>query len=131
MQTLFCSLQDQFDTHVHDGLLNVYTYYGSERTKDQNVLAEQDVVLTTYQTLSSEFSKVGIPLTNGPCPTCGYNNSPKNQTYMPYPLTFWLPHFFLYCHNSRVPIPIEGVSGSQFWYTPLEFQILDMMKTDL
>ena len=51
-------LQDQFDIHVHDGLLNVYTYYGSERTKDQNLLAEQDVVLTTYQTLSSEFSKV-------------------------------------------------------------------------
>lgn len=50
--------QDQFDAHVHDGLLNVYTYYGSERTKDQNLLAEQDVVLTTYQTLSSEFSKV-------------------------------------------------------------------------
>lgn len=51
-------LQDQFDAHVHDGLLNVYTYYGSDRTKDKNVLAEQDVVLTTYQTLSSEFSKV-------------------------------------------------------------------------
>lgn len=49
--------QYQFDNHVHVGLLNVYTYYGSERTKDQNLLAEQDVVLTTYQTLSSEFSK--------------------------------------------------------------------------
>ena len=51
-------LKYQFDDHVHVGLLNVYTYYGSERTKDQNLLAEQDIVLTTYQTLSSEFSKV-------------------------------------------------------------------------
>ena len=58
MQILFFYPQDQFDAHVYDGLLNVYTYYGSDRTKDKNVLAEQDVVLTTYQTLSSEFSKV-------------------------------------------------------------------------
>ena len=51
-------LKDQFEAHVHEDLLNVYTYYGSERTKDTKLLAEQDVVLTTYQTLSSEFSKV-------------------------------------------------------------------------
>ena len=50
--------KDQFEAHVHEDLLNVYTYYGSERTKDTKLLAEQDVVLTTYQTLSSEFSKV-------------------------------------------------------------------------
>jgi len=56
--------QDQFETHVHEGLLNVYTYYGSERTKDTKLLAEQDVVLTTYQTLSSEFSKGKSPLVN-------------------------------------------------------------------
>ena len=53
-------LKDQFEAHVHEDLLNVYTYYGSERTKDTKVLAEQDVVLTTYQTLSSEFSKVWV-----------------------------------------------------------------------
>ena len=51
-------LKDQFEAHVHEDLLNVYTYYGSDRTKDTKLLAEQDVVLTTYQTLSSEFSKV-------------------------------------------------------------------------
>ena len=51
-------MQDQFEAHVHDGLLSVYTYYGSERTKDVKLLAKQHVVLTTYQTLSSEFSKV-------------------------------------------------------------------------
>ena len=53
-------LKDQFEAHVHEDLLNVYTYYGSERTKDTKLLAEQDVVLTTYQTLSSEFSKVWV-----------------------------------------------------------------------
>ena len=58
MRGMFQTFQDQFEIHVHGGLLNLYTYYGSERTKDKNLLAKQDVVLTTYQTLSSEFSKV-------------------------------------------------------------------------
>ena len=58
------SPQDQFESHVHDGLLNVYTYYGSERTKDTKLLAGQDVVLTTYQTLSSEFTKVLLIIDN-------------------------------------------------------------------
>lgn len=50
--------QNEFDAHVHPNLINIYTYYGQDRTKDKKVLDEQDVVLTTYQTLSTEYAKV-------------------------------------------------------------------------
>ena len=35
--------------------LNVYNYYGNNRTKDSAILSGQDVVLTTYNTLAAEF----------------------------------------------------------------------------
>ena len=40
------------------GLLDVYTYYGSDRTRDSEELASRDVVLTTYQTLTADANKV-------------------------------------------------------------------------
>ena len=43
------------DDCVH---LEVYTYYGASRTRNVQLLAEHDFVLTTYQTLSADFSKV-------------------------------------------------------------------------
>ena len=50
--------QDQLRIHVEPGALDVYTYYGAERIQNTAVLSQKDIVLTTYQTLSSEFSKV-------------------------------------------------------------------------
>ena len=39
----------------------MYTYHGAERTRSVKFLADQDVVLTTYNTLSSEVdAKTGI-----------------------------------------------------------------------
>jgi len=38
--------------------LDVYAYYGSDRSQNADVIAKKDVVLTTYQTLSSDFLKV-------------------------------------------------------------------------
>ncbi|XP_059849322.1 helicase-like transcription factor isoform X1 [Hypanus sabinus] len=47
---------DQFDRHMcPDVKLNLYLYYGSERNKDAAFLAEQDVVLTTYNTLTVDY----------------------------------------------------------------------------
>ena len=43
------------DDCVH---LEVYTYYGASRTRNAQLLAQHDIVLTTYQTLSADFSKV-------------------------------------------------------------------------
>ncbi|XP_065700207.1 helicase-like transcription factor isoform X2 [Patagioenas fasciata] len=55
---------DQFDQHIHrDFHVNVYVYYGSDRNKDPSVLAEQDVVLTTYNILATDYGvRGGSPL---------------------------------------------------------------------
>ncbi|XP_010181283.1 PREDICTED: helicase-like transcription factor, partial [Mesitornis unicolor] len=47
---------DQFEQHVHqDFHVNIYVYYGSERKKDPSVLSEQDIVLTTYNILATDY----------------------------------------------------------------------------
>ncbi|NP_001090145.1 helicase-like transcription factor L homeolog [Xenopus laevis] len=47
---------DQFEQHIKPEVhLNIYIYYGPERTKDPKVLSEQDVVVTTYSVLSSDY----------------------------------------------------------------------------
>ncbi|XP_067898712.1 helicase-like transcription factor [Heterodontus francisci] len=47
---------DQFERHLcPDVKLNMYLYYGSERNKGAAFLAEQDVVLTTYNTLTVDY----------------------------------------------------------------------------
>ena len=52
----FLSQQDQLEEHVHRNVhLSVYLYYGSGRTKNSFLLEEQDVVITTYLTVSSDF----------------------------------------------------------------------------
>ena len=34
--------------------LNIYLYYGANREKNSNVIAQQDIVLTTYTTLAMD-----------------------------------------------------------------------------
>ncbi|XP_041668847.1 helicase-like transcription factor [Cheilinus undulatus] len=47
---------DQFEQHVRSNVkLNVYLYYGSERNRSKKFLSSQDVVITTYNILSSDF----------------------------------------------------------------------------
>ncbi|XP_078266571.1 helicase-like transcription factor isoform X3 [Rhinoraja longicauda] len=47
---------DQFGQHLcPDVKLKMYLYYGSERNKNTAFLAEQDVVLTTYNTLTVDY----------------------------------------------------------------------------
>ncbi|KAG7457137.1 hypothetical protein MATL_G00243360 [Megalops atlanticus] len=55
---------DQFEQHVHaDAKLSVYLYYGAERKRESRFLARQDVVLTTYNVLSSDYgNKKSSPL---------------------------------------------------------------------
>ncbi|XP_045179859.2 helicase-like transcription factor isoform X2 [Mercenaria mercenaria] len=49
---------DQLDDHVHRNVhLSIYLYYGSGRTKNSNLLENQDVVITTYSTVSADFKK--------------------------------------------------------------------------
>ncbi|XP_069008745.1 helicase-like transcription factor isoform X1 [Embiotoca jacksoni] len=47
---------DQFEQHVHANVkLNVYLYYGAERNRSKKFLSSQDVVITTYNVLSTDF----------------------------------------------------------------------------
>uniref|UniRef100_A0A669DNC5 Helicase like transcription factor n=1 Tax=Oreochromis niloticus TaxID=8128 RepID=A0A669DNC5_ORENI len=47
---------DQFEQHVDPNVkLNVYLYYGPERNRSKKFLSSQDVVITTYNVLSSDF----------------------------------------------------------------------------
>ncbi|XP_054022731.1 helicase-like transcription factor [Dryobates pubescens] len=51
---------DQFEQHIHqDFQVKVYVYYGSDRSKDPSVLSEQDVVLTTYSILATDYGTRG------------------------------------------------------------------------
>uniref|UniRef100_A0A8C4V5J1 Helicase like transcription factor n=1 Tax=Falco tinnunculus TaxID=100819 RepID=A0A8C4V5J1_FALTI len=48
--------EDQFEQHIHqDFHVNIYVHYGSDRSKDPSVLSEQDIVLTTYNTLATDY----------------------------------------------------------------------------
>ncbi|XP_051556684.1 helicase-like transcription factor [Myxocyprinus asiaticus] len=55
---------DQFEQHIRaDVTLNVYLYYGAERKRSVSLLSGQDVVLTTYNVLSSDYgNKASSPL---------------------------------------------------------------------
>ncbi|XP_055579218.1 helicase-like transcription factor isoform X2 [Falco biarmicus] len=47
---------DEFEQHIHqDFHVNIYVHYGSDRSKDPSVLSEQDIVLTTYNTLATDY----------------------------------------------------------------------------
>uniref|UniRef100_A0AAX7U494 Helicase-like transcription factor n=1 Tax=Astatotilapia calliptera TaxID=8154 RepID=A0AAX7U494_ASTCA len=47
---------DQFEQHMDPNVkLNVYLYYGPERNRSKKFLSSQDVVITTYNVLSSDF----------------------------------------------------------------------------
>ena len=55
-------LKGQFEEHLHQQVhISLYVYYGGCRKKDLRLLREQDVVITTYSTLASDF-KVRIYL---------------------------------------------------------------------
>lgn len=48
-------MQEQFEQHVRANVkLNVYLYYGSDRNRSTKFLSSQDVVITTYNILSSD-----------------------------------------------------------------------------
>ncbi|NXE26562.1 HLTF factor, partial [Ardeotis kori] len=47
---------DQFEQHIHqDFHVNIYVYYGSDRSKDPSILSVQDIVLTTYNILAADY----------------------------------------------------------------------------
>lgn len=51
---------DQFEQHIHQNFhVNIYVYYGSDRSRDPSFLSEQDIVLTTYNILATDYGMRG------------------------------------------------------------------------
>lgn len=63
--SLLSQWRDEIAAHFHPGIVSVYEYYGTSRTKDLAFLASHTIVLTTYQTLASDF-RAAKPGTGGP-----------------------------------------------------------------
>ena len=58
------STQDQLEQHVDERVqLEVFTYYGQNRTSNVKQLAEKDIVLTTYQTLAADSKVITVHTT--------------------------------------------------------------------
>ncbi|CAN4116553.1 unnamed protein product [Withania somnifera] len=47
--------KDELEAHTKPGSISVFVHYGGERSNDPRVIAEQDVVLTTYGVLSATY----------------------------------------------------------------------------
>ncbi|XP_004304707.1 PREDICTED: putative SWI/SNF-related matrix-associated actin-dependent regulator of chromatin subfamily A member 3-like 2 [Fragaria vesca subsp. vesca] len=54
--TLLGQWKAEIESHVRPGCVSVYVHYGQSRPKDANLLAQSNVVITTYGVLASEFS---------------------------------------------------------------------------
>ncbi|XP_059659342.1 DNA repair protein RAD5A isoform X2 [Cornus florida] len=54
--TLLGQWKAEIESHARPGSLSIYVHYGQNRPKDAKILAQSDVVLTTYGVLASEFS---------------------------------------------------------------------------
>ncbi|KAI0815779.1 SNF2 family N-terminal domain-containing protein [Xylaria sp. FL0064] len=48
--------EEQIKLHIKPGQIRYYVYHGSNRIKDANVLADYDMVLTTYGSVASEVT---------------------------------------------------------------------------
>ncbi|CAN1193201.1 DNA repair protein RAD5A [Linum perenne] len=58
--TLLGQWKAEIETHSDPGSLSLYTHYGQSRAKDAKMLAQYDVVITTYGVLASEFSTESV-----------------------------------------------------------------------
>ncbi|GMH12155.1 hypothetical protein Nepgr_013996 [Nepenthes gracilis] len=54
--TLLGQWKAEVETNVQPGSLSLYVHYGQSRPKGAKILAQSDIVLTTYGVLASEFS---------------------------------------------------------------------------
>ncbi|XP_076960860.1 DNA repair protein RAD5A-like [Bidens hawaiensis] len=54
--TLIGQWKAEIESHAEPGSLSIYVHYGQSRPKDAKILAQSDVVLTTYGVVASEYS---------------------------------------------------------------------------
>lgn len=53
--------QDELEAHSVPDSITVFVHYGGDRTCDPKVIAEPDVVLTTYGVLTAAYKSVSNP----------------------------------------------------------------------
>ncbi len=58
--------EEQIGTHIKPGTLSCYIYHGSQRCNDARELAKYDMVITTYNVVSSEFDRRSKKRTDSP-----------------------------------------------------------------
>lgn len=56
--------QDELETHSKPESISIFVHYGGGRANDPKVMAEYDVVLTTYGVLSAAYKNVRKYLRN-------------------------------------------------------------------
>jgi DNA repair protein RAD5 len=49
---------EEFETHSKPGSISLFVHYGGDRSTDPQVIADPDVVLTTYGVLTAAYKKV-------------------------------------------------------------------------
>lgn len=54
------SSQDELETHSTQGALSVFVHYGGDKTDNLMLMAQHDVVLTTYGVLSAAYKAVCV-----------------------------------------------------------------------
>nr|CEL65251.1 TPA: AAR147Wp, related [Neospora caninum Liverpool] len=57
--SLLSQWREEIRTHMQPGVCSVYEYYGAGRNKNPAFLASHTLVLTTYQTLATDFRQAG------------------------------------------------------------------------
>nr|OQO25209.1 hypothetical protein B0A51_07971 [Rachicladosporium sp. CCFEE 5018] len=55
-KSVLSNWSDQLQSHIHEDALSVYTYHGTGRIQDLDVLAQYDIILTTYGTVATEMA---------------------------------------------------------------------------
>jgi SNF2 family DNA or RNA helicase len=53
--SVIANWEEQIATHIRPGTVSLYIYHGNNRSRNVDVLAEYDIVITTYSTIASEF----------------------------------------------------------------------------
>lgn len=53
-----CVPQDELENHSKTDSISIFVHYGGDRTNDPRMIAEPDVVLTTYGVLTSAYKIV-------------------------------------------------------------------------